>query len=257
MGNIVAIAKKDLRLYFSSLIAYIVIAVFLLISGYFFASMVNYFALLSMQATNMPMYDGNLNLTEIVIPPLLMNISTVMIFMLPIISMRSFSEEKRDGTLELIFTYPLTDFQIVIGKFLALSVLFMAMLLPVSFYPFIIKLVGGVIEFKTYYVGMLGLVLMGISFLSLGILVSSLTKNQIVAVSVSFSSLLLFFMVGWTSDMVSEKTARFFREISIIDHFGNFARGLIDTQDILFYLLFTFYFLFFTLRVVESRNWRG
>ena len=257
MNNILSLIKKDLRLYFSSFIAYVLIAVFLVMSGYFFSSMVNFFSLMSVQVTQQPMYEGGLNLTEMIVAPLFLNISMVMVFMLPIMTMRSFSEEKKEGTIELLYTYPISDLEIVMAKFFSVCIVFMIMLLPVAGYPFLIKLVGGVIELSTYYVALLGLFFMGISFITLGVFVSSLTKNQVVAVSVSFASLLGFFMLGWSRNFVSPNLAEFLKNISIIEHFRNFAQGLIDTQDILFYVLFSFFFIFFTLRVVESRNWRG
>ena len=257
MRNIPAIIAKDVRSYFTSIIAYIVIAIFLIIAGYFFFSLISFFSIMSFQATQQPYYEGALNLTEAILTPLFMNISIIMLFMLPMMSMRSFSEEKKGGTIELLFTYPLTDFEIVIGKYCSVIFVFLVMMAPLLLYPILIRIVGGTLEIATYFVGLLGLVLMGMSFLSLGIFVSSLTENQIIAVTVSFGSLLIFWIIGWSSSFVPKFMASTLTNISIIEHFKNFAQGLIDTQDILFYILFIVFFIFFTLRILESRSWRG
>jgi ABC-2 type transport system permease protein len=257
MRNIFAVFSKDLKLYFTSFIAYCVIGIFLVITGFFFSSLINVFGVLSLQVIEQGQYQGPLNLTEMITPALFMNVCIVMLFMLPILTMRSFSEEKKEGTIELLFTYPISDFQIVAGKFLSLLAVYIVMLLPLLVYPVLISLVGGVLVFKTYMAGMLGLVLLGAAFISIGLFISSLTKNQIVAVSITFGALLFFWIIGWSASFVSAELAAFINAISLLEHFGNFAQGLIDTQDVLFYILFIFYFLFFTLRVVESRNWRG
>jgi len=257
MIKALAIFSKDFRSYFSSIIAYIIIAIFLVISGYFFFSLVGFFSLLSMQATQQPMYEGGLNLTETILTPLFMNVSVTMLFMIPILTMRSFAEEKKAGTTELLFTYPVSDAAVVAGKYCAVVGVFMVMLVPILLYPVLISIVGGQIEYVTFFVGILGLVLMGMSFISLGVFVSSLTENQIISVTVSFGMLLLFWIVGWSASFAPKGLAPYLTNISIIEHYKNFAQGLIDTQDILFYTLFIIFFLFFTLRVLESRNWRG
>jgi len=257
MRNIAAIFWKDTKLYFSSFIAYCVIAIFLIIAGFFFSSLMNVFSMISMQVTQQGYYEGPLNLTEMITPALFMNICIVMLFILPIMTMRSFAEEKKEGTIELLFTYPISDFEIVMGKFCALAFVFLVMLTPLFLYPVLIRVVGGIYVFKTFVAGMIGLVLLGLSFISIGLFISALTRNQIVAVAITFGTLLLFWIIGWVTSFVSPDLAAFLNAISLLEHFGNFAQGLIDSQDVLFYLLFIFYFLFFTLRVVESRNWRG
>jgi len=257
MRNICAITMRDIRSYFSSVIAYIIIAMFLIISGYFFFSLTSFFSIMSFQVSQQPQYQSMLNLTEALLTPLFMNMCVVMLFMLPMLSMRSFSEEKKSGTIELLFTYPLTDFEIVVGKYCAVVVMFFIMMLPTMIYPVLLSIVGGVLEMQTFFAGLAGLILMGMSFLALGIFVSSITENQIIAVAVSFGSLLLFWIIGWSSSFVPKAFGAFLTNVSLIEHFKNFAQGLIDTQDILFYILFIVFFLFFTLRTLESRSWRG
>jgi len=255
--NIGAIFKKDIKLYFSSFVAYCIIAIFLVLTGYFFSSLINAFVMISLQVAQQQAYQGPLNLTESITPSLFMNVCIVMLFMLPMLTMRSFSEEKKEGTIELLYTYPISDFEIVIGKYCAVSFVFLIMLAPLFIYPVLIRLVGGVYMMQPFYVGMFGLVLLGLAFLAVGLFISSMTKNQIVSVSITFGTLLMFWVMGWSSTFVSKELGSFLEELSMLQHFSNFAQGLIDTQDILFYCLVIFFFIFFTLRILESRSWKG
>lgn len=256
MGCIGAVFYKDFKTYFSSFIAYATIAVFLIITGYFFFNMVGAYAQMCVQAQQ-TVYAQNMNMTKMILSTIFMNVSTVMLFMLPMLSMRSFAEEKKTGTTELLFTYPVTDLQIVLGKFFALASVFAIMILPLFCYPAIVSMVGGVISMKTFLAGMLGLFLMGLSFLSLGMFISSMTENQIVAISVSFAALLLCWTIVWVGNILPEGGRYFCEHISLLTHFHNSAQGVIDSQDILYYVLFIVFFLYFTLRLLESRNWRG
>lgn len=257
MKNMYALCIRDVRSYFSSVIAYAVLAVFLVLVGIFFFNFVSYFSMMSIQLAQQQDSEMVLNLTEAMITPFLMNVSIIMLFMLPMLTMRSFAEEKKTGTIELLFTYPLTDRDIVLGKFFAVVSMFLTMLLPLLSYPFLLKLVGGDLSLPTYFTGMFGLLLMGMSFIALGVFVSALTENQVVAVVVTFGFLLFCWVIGWVSSFVSVQMGGFLTELSIMEHFKSFALGMIDTQDVLFYVLFIAFFLFWTLRVLESRNWRG
>lgn len=257
MRNVFIIGMKDFKSYFSSFIAYAVIATFLTLCGFFFFSMISSFGMLSMQVAQQQYYEGPLNLTEMITTPLFMNMCIIMLFMLPMITMRSFAEEKKLGTIEILYTYPVSDFDIVMGKYVGVIGLFAVMVAPTALYPLLVTTVGGTLEMATYYTGMLGLVFVGLSFLALGLFISSLTENQIIAVAVSFGLLLVFWMIGWVASVVPKEIGEYLKEISIIEHFRNFALGVIDTKDIVFYVLFIFFFLFFTQRSIEARNWRG
>ena len=248
------IFKRELRVYFTSPIAYAVIFIFLLIAGYFFYSSVTYFAMISLQAMRNPMVQG-LNPAELVLSPMFGNISVVLLLMIPVLTMRLLSEEKKSGTFELLFSYPLRDLDVLLGKYLAALFVVALMIGLTGLYPLIMWGLGAGAWGVTVS-GYLGLFLVAGAFLSLGLFVSSLTENQVVAAIVSFGALLLFWVVGWSASMAGP-LARVLEYVSLLKHLANFARGVIDTADVAYYLCFIFLFLFLTLRSLESKWWRG
>src|SRR5947199_9121452 len=178
MRNILAIAQKELRSYFASPIAYIVIGFFALLYGFFFVAILRYFISQSMQAGLMGGAQS-MNVNQQLIRPLLQNFLVVTLFLLPMVTMRTYSEEKRSGTIELLLTSPVTDFQIVMGKFLGAMGLYAAML-AVTLFHFAILFMYGRPEWKPILTSYLGLFLFGGCFVSVGLFISSLSKNQIV-----------------------------------------------------------------------------
>jgi ABC-2 type transport system permease protein len=254
--NVLAVAKREIRAYFTSPLAYVVIGMFLLISGYFFYSIFAYFNLVSFQAMSDPYFAQQLNLTEGVLRPLVHNMTVIMLLMLPILTMRLFSEEKRMGTIELLLTLPVRDVEVVVGKFAAAMGVLAVMLGATAVYPLLMAAFGDP-ETGPILTGYLGLLLLGGSFLSLGIFVSSLTENQIVSAVATFGTLLLLWVIGWAATFASPEVGSVLSEISVIDHFENFAKGVLDTKDVVFYLVFSALFLFLTVRSVESQRWRG
>src|SRR3990170_4649295 len=181
MRNFYLIARKELHSYFSSPVAYVVITMFLVITGYFFYNLFASFSILSFQASTNPAIANQknlLNITETVVRPLFGNISMIMLLMVPLLTMRLFSEEKKSGTIELLLTYPVTDMEVILGKFFACLTVFLLMLLLTATYP-VLLFVFGEPEVGPVLTGYVGLVLMGAAFISLGIFTSSLTENQI------------------------------------------------------------------------------
>ncbi len=253
MGKMVAIYKRELFYFFSSIIAYTVITIFTLLAGYFFSTRLALFNLLSMQSSY-PMRQ--LSLTDVVIRPLFGNMSTILLLILPLLTMRLLSEERKSGTAELLFTYPISDWDVILGKFFATLTVFAAMLVLTLLYPFILlKYVApepGVI-ISCY----LGLFLMGMSFIAMGLFFSCLGENQIVAGVSTFGLGLLFLIIGWVAPFVSSSMGNVINQISILFHFQNFSIGIIDTNDIIYYLLFSAFFLFLSSRVLESNRWRS
>ena len=196
------------------------------------------------------------NVNEMLISPLFLNVSVILLFTLPLITMRTYAEEKRSGTIELLLTSPLTDFQIVMGKFLGGLVLYVAMLaVTVVHIGFLFAL--GNPEWRPVAAGYLGLLLMGGCFLSLGLFISSLTKNQIVAGMMTFAVFLLFWVINWIATFMGPTTQNVLNYLSITDHLGDFARGVIDTKHLVYYLSFIAFSLFLTVRSVDSERWRG
>ena len=248
--------KKELRLYFTSPVAYGVFTVFLLISGYFFASIFAFFNLMSMQSAMNPALARDLNVTEGIMRPLFSNISVITLFLMPILTMRLFAEEKKTGTMELLLTYPVRDGEVLLGKYAAAMTLYLTLLLVTALYAAIVTYFARV-EWGPLLTGYLGLTLMGGAFLAVGVLASSLTENQIVAAIATFGALLLLWVIGWSADFAGPVWGKVLSHLSILEHFDSFAKGVIDTKDVIYYLNFMILALFLALRSLESKRWRG
>jgi ABC-2 type transport system permease protein len=254
MRNILAIAQRELNAYFSSPIAYVLIGFFALLFGWFFYVPLAYF---EQQSMNMGMNPGQaLNVNQMLVGPTLMNTTVIMLFLFPLITMRTYSEEKRSGTIELLLTSPVTDVQIILGKFLGAMLLYAAML-AITLIHIGILFIYGEPEWKPIATGYLGLLLMGGSFLSLGLFISSLTKNQIVAGIATFAVFLMLWVVNWIGTFVGPTMQTILTHLSLTDHFDDFAKGIIDTKHVIYYLSFMAFGLFLTAKTVDSERLRG
>ncbi|MBW1917896.1 MAG: ABC transporter permease subunit [Deltaproteobacteria bacterium] len=256
MNGCLAVLRKELAVYFSTPIFYLTGTFFLILGGYFFFSNVAYYNLLSFQAAQNPYLASQLNPGQMVFRPLLGTLAVVFLFLVPLITMRLFAEEKRSGTAELLFTYPLTDWGVILGKFLAALLVYAVLLGLTLIYGLVFAWVTP-LDWGQILTGYLGLFLLGGTFLALGLFSSTLTENQIIAAVVTFGLLLLFWVIGWYEELGPSGWQAFFRYISLMSHFETFSRGVIDSRDLLFYLLFIYFFLFLTKRQLESRRWRG
>ena len=196
MSNILAIAHKELKGYFASPIAYIVIGFSALLFGCFFYPLLRFFDRQSMQMMGLGAGPPSVNINEQLIRPVFLNSMVVFLFVLPLVTMRTYSEEKRSGTIELLLTSPLTDFQIIMGKFLGAMGLYAAMLAVTLVHMALLFWVSNP-EWRPIVTGYLGLLLMGGCFMSVGLLISSLTKNQIVAGMVTFAVFLMLWVINW------------------------------------------------------------
>jgi ABC-2 type transport system permease protein len=256
MSNVLAIAQKELKGYFASPIGYIVVGFSAILFGWFFISLLDYFTRVSMQAGAGFGGPESVNVNEMLITPLFLNVSVILLFVLPLVTMRTYSEEKRSGTIELLLTAPLTDLQIVLGKFLGGLGLYAAMLAVTLIHIGTLFAFGNP-EWRPVATGYLGLLLMGGCFLSLGLFVSSLTKNQIVAGMVTFAVFLMFWVINWIAASRGPTTQSILNYLSITEHLNDFARGVIDTKHVVYYLSFIAFSLFLTVRAVDSERWRG
>ena len=255
MRNIIAIARRELGAYFASPIAYAVLAMFALVFGYFFASLVNWFVQQSMQMGAMGM-GGPVNVNQMLIRSLLQNAAVVILFVLPMITMRTYAEEKRSGTIELLLTSPVSDLQIILGKFLGALGLYTAML-AITLIHMAVLFAFGNPEWKPIATGYLGLWLLGACFISVGLLISSLTRNQIIAGAVSFGVFLLLWVIDWIGGSFGPAAEKVVGYLSIVGHLDDFAKGVIDTKHLIFYLSFITFGLFLTAKAVDSERWRG
>jgi ABC-2 type transport system permease protein len=190
------------------------------------------------------------------IRPLLGNASVLVLFMLPMITMRSYAEEKRSGTIELLLTSPITDVEITLGKFFGAVGVYAGLLL-VSTIPVAILFGLGDPEWKPVAAGYLGLLLLGSCFLALGLFVSSTTSNQVIAGAVTFVVALMFWIINWFADSAGPTMGPVLNYLSVTQHFDDFSKGVIDTKHLVFYLSFIAFGLFLTLKSVDSERWRG
>jgi ABC-2 type transport system permease protein len=252
--NILAIAGKELRSYFASPIAYIIIGLFALLFGWFFYVYLHVFVEQSQRMSMMG--GGNVNVNEQMIRGVLQNAAVIILFVMPMITMRTYSEEKRSGTIELLLTSPLTDFEIIVGKFLGAMGLFCAMLLVTMIDVAILFRLGNP-EWRPIAAGYLGLLLMGGCFISVGLLISSLTKNQIVAGFMTFAVFLMLWVINWLADSSGPTGQAILSFLSITDHFDDFTKGIIDTKHLAYYVSFITFGLFLTAKSVDSERWRG
>ncbi|MFC1557237.1 ABC transporter permease [candidate division KSB1 bacterium] len=260
MRNIWAVFAREFRSYFVSPIAYVVTSIFLIVTGYFFYTYLTSFlqtALLStLEAQQMRTLPPHLNINMLVIQPLFHNYSVVSLFMAPMITMRLLAEEKKTMTVELLMTSPVSTTQIILGKFIAGMALFVVMIVPTTAH-FIVLIVFGEPEIIPILSGYLGLLLLGAGFIALGLLISSATENQIIAGTVSFGILLLFWVIGWIANLIDPVKGKLLAYISLINHFDDFTKGVIDTQHIVFYLSFMIFGLYLTYCSLESIRWRA
>ncbi len=237
MGNTLTIAWKETRTYFSSPMGYIIGGVFLALTGYLFA-----------QSVSAPFAEASIrNWIG----------SATMLFTLwsPVLTMRLLAEEQKLGTLELLMTSPVRDFEIVVGKYLASLVMLLSILALTAFYALLLLLFGDP-DIGPLLAGYLGLVLFGAATLAVGVLASSLTSNQIVAAVISFGILLFLTLLEQAADVTPGTPAVLLEQLSLTGHFNDFARGVIDTNNIIYYLSFIFVTLFLAIRNLESKRWR-
>lgn len=255
MTNVLAIAHRELKSYFASPIAYIVLGFFALVYGYFYAVMLQYFVRASMQLGQVGGQQP-MNINQDMLRPIIQNVTVVMLFLLPAITMRTYSEEKRSGTIELLLTSPITDFQIIVGKFLGAMALYAAML-AVTLPHILILFVYGSPEWRPIVTAYLGLLLMGGCFISVGLFISSLTKNQVVAAAVTFSVFLMLWVINWIGSFSSGWFADLTSYLSIIEHLDDFTKGIVDTKHLIYYASFITFGLFLTAKSVDTERWRG
>lgn len=253
--NVFTIYRKEISSYFRSPIAYGVMGFFALITGYFFyvatVSFLQRAMMSTMQGQSVPM-----DVDEWVIRNLMGNISVIGLFLIPMITMRLFAEEKRSGTIELLVTSPLRDWEIILGKWLAAMALYICML-AISVLNIVFLFAYGNPDWRVVSVGYLGLILQGACLLAIGTFISTCTKNQIVAGVAGFGVLLLLWVLDWVSSFESSTLYKVIAYFSVTSHFDTFSRGVIDLKDTTYYVSMTVLGLFLTGRSLESMRWRA
>jgi ABC-2 type transport system permease protein len=255
MRNVWILCRKELRSYFVSPIAYLLLAMFAVVFGFFFWNSVGYFVYAGMEA-QMRGAMFPLNVNEQVIRPLVSNVSVLGLFLIPMITMRLFAEEKRSGTIELLATSPIRDFEVILGKWLAALILYGTMLLLTAInFAWLFRY--GNPDWKPLLIAYLGLLLQAGALLAIGTFISTLTRNQIIAGAATFGVCLLLWVLEWVSGYESAPYARAMAYLSVLTHFESFAKGVLSIKDAVYYLSAIVLGLFLTGRSIESLRWRS
>lgn len=255
MKNYLAVVEKELRSLFVSPIAYVVLAVFFTVSGYFFFLILSFIIQNAMMRAQFQ--PGPMDVPTQVMQNFLGVLSTILLFLLPMITMGIFAEEKKRGTIELLFTSPLTNLQLILGKFTA-GFLFIALMMTLPVFntlwlywysqpaPALVPLLNGV----------LGALLLGGALLAVGMFISSLTENQIVAAAVTFGAFLILWVIDASAGASTTFVNETLRYLSVLNHYQDFTRGILDTQHLVFYFSFIVLGLFLTSLSLDSVKWR-
>ena len=255
MRNLWIICRRELSSYFSSPIAWLLLTMYSIIFGWFFW---NYLGDFVVQGIEMQMAGQMqpMNINEQIIRPLMLNTSFLALFFVPLITMRLFAEEKRNGTIELLATSPVRDMEVILGKWLAATILY-CWLLVYAGINFAFLFAYGQPDWKPVLIGYLGLLLQAAALLALGTFISTLTKNQIVAGAGTFGIILLFWVFSWVSSYDSSTWVQVLSYLSVPEHYESFGRGVLSSKDAVYYVSFIVLGLFFTARSMESLRWRS
>lgn len=237
IGNVAAIMVKELRTYFTSPLAYVTTAIFLLVSGFLFSIVV-----LAQRNATFAVRDLGFNL------------GIVLLFFVPALTMRLIAEEKRVGTIEMLLTNPVRDTEVIIGKFLGAMGLLLAMLALTLYFPLYLTFTGDP-DRGSLLVVYLGLVLLGGLFIAIGIFASSLTQNQVIAAVIGFVLLLIFWVGSSAGPFLPAGLSDLVKYLGVIEHFIDFTKGIISLDHVVYYVTGIILFLFLSVRSLESRTW--
>jgi ABC-2 type transport system permease protein len=255
MKNVMIICGKEIKSYFASPIAYLLMTIFAVIFGYFFFSATAYFVQASMQM-QMQGQNSPMNVNDFIIGPLLGNASVVGLFLIPMISMRLFAEEKKQGTIELLLTSPVADWEIIVGKWFGALIMY-ACVVGLSALNVALLFAYGKPDWRPVAVGYLGLLLQGGCLLAIGTFISTTTNNQIIAGGATFAVCLMLWVLDWVSSYEQAAWAKVVAYCSVLTHFEPFSKGVIDSKDVVFYLSMIFLGLFLTQRSLESLRFKS
>jgi ABC-2 type transport system permease protein len=269
MRNALAIARKELSIYFTTPTAYAVFGGMTFIAGMMFLAALGYFQSLTMQFMSFQQTQmlEHLNLTDMVIYPLFRNVGVIFLFMAPFLSMRLIADEKRSRTFELLMTAPLRPWEIMLGKYLAALGLMLVAVLLLSLFPLLVSVFGssgtllneagahGPLEWSTVLSGLLGLFLVGAAMMAVGMFVSSVTESVVVAALVTFVILLVLWILNWQAGRMEGPGRAVLDYLAMPNHLDAFAKGAPSLKDLVYFLTFMFLGTFFTERAIEAQRW--
>ncbi|MGD9763753.1 MAG: ABC transporter permease [Candidatus Binatia bacterium] len=243
--RLTVICRRELHAYFGSAGAYALLAIFALLSGYFFYSDLIFFVLFGS-------FTPSSGLWQL----FFLDLRSVTLLIVPLITMRLLAEEKKLGTIELLWTYPVRDGEVVLGKFAAALIVYGAMLLPTAVGPAVLYHYHG-FDVAPVLAGYAGMALLGAAFIACGLFFSSLSDNQVVSAMSTYGALLLLWFLTWNEEVARGDVMKWLLSVSLFDRFADFARGAIDTEDVVFFALFAAFFVFLTWQSLATRAWRG
>lgn len=259
MRNILAFAKKELGLYFTTPLAWVMFALWTLIGSFFFLSLVSQYQQMSMiygQFQN-PQVMERMNFQDMVLLPLIVNMGVILVFLVPFLTMRLISEERKQKTMELLLSTPVTSTQIVLGKyFAAVALMFVAVALLLV-YPLTLELgsTASAVDWPTVLSGLFGLFLLGCAFMAIGIFFSSITESQMVASLAALTTNLITWIVGWRAGDAEGAMKEVVTYLASTQHIVSFAKGNVDAKDLVYFLSVCVLGLFLTHRAVEAQRW--
>lgn len=260
MKNIIAIVERELGMYFVSPVAYVVLTIFLFLSGMFFNTVLSQLLQMSMMQQMQSAQTGQgaapMDVPSLVSQNFLSSMSVILLFMIPMITMALFSEEKKRGTIELLLTAPVKDVEIILGKFFAAGAFFAIMLLT-TWIPMSVLYIYGKPASGPILTAYLGLLLYSLALVAVGMFISSLTENQIVAGVLSFGVFMLLWLVSVMANRATDSSKAVLSYLSILDHLDEFMKGVLSTSNVIFYVSLAFVGIFLTYRSVDSLRWRG
>lgn len=257
MRKVFAIARKEFGSFFHSWTGVMTAVMFFAVTGIFFVILTLNFAQISMDPRSVGLSSfPNISQTHYVFGSLFLNLNVILLFLVPLITMRSFAEERKHETLELLFTYPLTDLEIVAGKLLGLIWFFEMLLVPLAGYALVFYWIGGELDWGPVLSAFLGFWVLGMAYLSAGVFVSTLTKSSVMSAVGTFGILVIFWMMDFAPMSGGGGVSVVVNAMSPLRHFRNFTYGILDLRDLIYFAFFFFYFLFLSLRSIETRNWK-
>ena len=257
LRNIYAIFRRETLSFFVSPIAYIVITGFIFMSAYFFYNFVAYYDLVLQQYTSMPyrMEQGIPGMNEFVIARYYYTLMVILVFMIPVLTMRLIAEEKRTGTFELLAISPLSVTEIVLGKFAGVAFVLIIMLVLVFFFPLVLYS-QATLEFAPILSGLFGLILYALAFASIGMAISAFTENQIVAAIGSMVTLLLLYMINSPAESVGGTLGEVLKYLSPAEQVVNLLLGVIELKSLVYFVSLILFGLFLSQRALEAQRWR-
>ena len=256
MRSVYAVFKREMKAYFTLPIAYVMMGGLLFIVGFLYYLSFRWFLGVSFEAMRNPMMASDLDLSSMVVGATIGTLGVVSVFTLPLLTMRLWAEEKRTGTVELLLTFPLRDSRLCSASSSPAWRCMASCSVLSLLYPLLAALFAR-LDPGPILAGYLGTLLLGATLFAFGFLCSTWTENQIVACALAWAGFLFFWLIGHAADFAGADLGKLLSQVSFARHYENFAKGIIETQDVAYFVLFTVFCLFLTFRSIESTRWRG